>query len=211
MNGKPATRVVAIIPAAGAGRRMGAVKQLLDVDGRPLIELTVKPFLLSEAAAVVLVTRAEVARLIRPHPNLLIVVPDGELPEMIDSVRVGLRISRQHPQCVEASGFMICPGDHPGIQTADINRCLAAFRAGPQQVVIAARGGRRGHPIVFPAADAAFVESAACDSGLHALPRAFSNRVALVECASEGVERDIDRPDDLDRFRTSRGSENRGG
>jgi nicotine blue oxidoreductase len=63
-------------------------------------------------------------------------------------------------------------------------------------IVVAARGGRRGHPMIFPASLAAFVESAACDSGLNALPREHAARVKLVECASPGVSRDVDTPAD---------------
>jgi CTP:molybdopterin cytidylyltransferase MocA len=49
---------------------------------------------------------------------------------------------------------------------------------------------RRGHPIIFPATLTPFVASPACDDGLHALPRAFPDRVTAVECRSPGVTTD---------------------
>jgi CTP:molybdopterin cytidylyltransferase MocA len=55
---------------------------------------------------------------------------------------------------------------------------------------------RRGHPIIFPATLTPFVASPACDDGLHALPRAFPDRVTAVECRSPGVTTDVDTPDD---------------
>jgi len=136
-------------------------------------------------------------------PGAFVVRNDDPATEMIDSIRLGLRAWRQRDRLGVNDGFLICPADQPGISTGDVDACIAAFRASSGRIVIAEYAGRRGHPIIFPAAMSEFVESGACDGGLNALPRAHVNRVTTVACASRGVIRDIDTPEDY----ADRGSE----
>ena len=215
-------RVFAIVPAAGRSRRMGRPKQLIDVRGRPMLLAVVEPLLAAGAAGVVVVTRGDIRAALAQHPlggaqpRLWFAENADPDAEMIDSVRIGVRFWRARlgtagdaqpddagvggaPPCAArpGDGLLICPGDQPDISAADINLCIRAFRESPRSIVIAARAGRRGHPIVFPVADADFVESPACSRGLNALPRSAPARVRLIECPSAGVTRDIDTPKDL--------------
>ncbi|TWT45719.1 2-phospho-L-lactate guanylyltransferase [Phycisphaerae bacterium RAS1] len=181
---------------------MGADKQLLVVGGKPMLLGVLDALLASRVDGVVVVTRSEIACHIPPRPRLTIAQNNVADSEMIDSVRIGLAAWRDAGAAAETGGFLVCPGDHPGIAPADFDACMDAFRARPTQIVLAARAGRRGHPILFPASDVPFVESSACDAGLHALPRAFSARVRLVDCASAAVTMDIDTPEDLSAGRS---------
>jgi len=128
--------------------------------------------------------------------GVFVVLNDDETSEMIDSIRLGLAAWSQRADVHERSGFLVCPGDHPGISTADFNACISAFRANPTRIVVATRGGRRGHPLVFPAALAVFVQSAACAGGLNAVVRERADRVTPVELTSPGVTRDVDTAED---------------
>lgn len=193
-------QVFGVAAAAGAARRMGLAKQLLEIDGRPLLDWVIEPFLAANLAGLVVVTQSAIARQLPPRPRLRVALNDDAQSTMIDSIRLGLRAWRESGQCAAGCGFLVCPGDHPGISVADVNTCVAAFRASPDRVIIATRGGRRGHPIVFPWADVALVESPQCDGGLNALPRIAGERTRRVECASDGVLRDIDTPADWERF-----------
>lgn len=205
--------VLAILPAAGRSRRMDAPKQLADIGGRPMLLAVLEPLLASRVAGVVLVTHSLIAErlgaLLSPPADapgrVRLVINDDESSEMIDSVRLGLRSWREGGSERDPAGFLVCPGDQPGIRAADFDACIAAFEQSPERIVIATHGGRRGHPLIFPARDAGFVESAACVGGLSALPRAFPQRVLTVECASDGVVSDVDTPADLARRRMSEG------
>lgn len=196
-------RVFAIVPAAGRSRRMGTAKQLLDVGGRPMLLAVVEPLEASRVSGVVVVTHRELARQVwdRLPPGVLLAENDDERSDMIDSVRRGLATWRARTSLGPRDGVLVCPGDHPGISTADFDACLTAFRAAPDRIVIAAREGRRGHPIIFPAALAAFVDSPKADAGLRALPREYADRVLIVERASPGITRDVDTPEDYDSAR----------
>ena len=204
---KPPSRVFAIVPAAGRSRRMGRAKQLLDLGGRPMLLATVEPLAAAQIAGVMVVTHRLIARQISAAlpAGVLLGRNDDEHSEMIDSVRLGLRAWFERASVAERDGFLVCPADHPGITAADFDACLRAFRRDAGRIVVASRAGRRGHPIIFPASLAPFVQSPACDRGLNALPRAFPESVVLVACRSPAVTRDIDTEADCDRVRESGG------
>jgi len=92
------TKTVAIIPAAGSGIRMGSdkAKQFLDLDGRPLLAVTLKPFQLCRRvdAIILVVPSREVdncrERIVEQFglDKVLKVVPGGERRQ--DSVRLGV-------------------------------------------------------------------------------------------------------------------------
>lgn len=194
--------IYAIIPAAGRSRRMGNAKQLLDIDGRPMLNVVLDSLVAADVFGVMLVTHRMITDALKTSigDKINIVYNEDESSEMIDSIRMGLHAWRDRCPVDENDGFLICPADQPGISTADFNTCISAFRATPDRIVIASRDRQKGHPIIFPASLAAFVESSACDEGLNALPRGIPERVRLIPCASLGVVRDIDTPEDYASF-----------
>ncbi len=196
---------------------MGTAKQLLDVGGRPMLLAVLEPLAAADVAGTAVVSRREILDALpddvtvpcdaqggpslqrwghESHRLLFAVLNEDPATEMIDSIRLGIAAWRRQAAIGEQDGFLICPGDQPGITTADINRCIRAFREQPDRIIIATREDRRGHPIIFPSSLAAFVESEACDAGLNALPRQNADRVVAVSCASAAITRDIDTPGD---------------
>ncbi len=202
VNAQPAARVFAIIPAAGRSRRMGRVKQLLEVGGQPMVLATIRPLLAAEIAGLVLVTRQTIAARLGPAlpANVMVAFNEDDDSEMIDSVRIGVRAWRTREALRESDGMFVCPADQPGIRTDEFNLCIDAFRNTPDRIIAAARAGRRGHPLIWPVSLNDFVLSNACDDGLHALPRAFAQRVRLVPCDSPGVTEDMDTHADWQRW-----------
>lgn len=132
-------------------------------------------------------------------------------------------------------GILICPGDYPRLTTAAFAACAEAYRAEVMHdsvareatsrsaesgcaeipsavrapIIVASHGGRRGHPMIFPADLIPFVASPACDGGLNALTREFADRMRLVELPTDAVLRDADTPDDLADSEWTRQSEPR--
>ena len=194
---KHMSRVFAIVPAAGRSQRMGTPKILLDVNGQSMLSAIVESLLDSMITDVLVVTNTDMLNRLPPLPERVKVALNHDLStDMIGSVRCGLAAWREQIEIHENDGFLICPADHPGITPADFNRCITVYQDDPTRIVIACREAKRGHPLIFPASDIPFVESTACDHGLNALPRTRTDRVRLVECASPGITRDIDTPDD---------------
>jgi molybdenum cofactor cytidylyltransferase len=177
---------------------MGRPKQLLGVEGRTMLDAVLEPLRAADIHALTLVTHEAVAaRLcLRSDSQTHIAINDDAQSEMIDSIRIGMCATRERHNVQAGDGYLVCPGDHPGITTSDFNRCIAAFRAAPDRIIVATRANRRGHPIIFPASLAPIVESSACDQGLNALGRQLPEHIACVECDSDGICRDVDTPTD---------------
>ena len=180
---------------------MGSPKQLLDLRGEPMLLAAVRPLLAAGLAGVLVVTQRGIAERIGAGlpAGVGVAFNDDPWSEMIDSVRIGMRTWRERETLRESDGFLVCPADQPGISAGDIETCRRAFERAAERIVIAEYQGKRGHPVIFPLAMAGFVESAACDKGLNALPRAFPERVLVAPCKSAGVTRDVDVPEDWRR------------
>jgi len=208
----PVSRVHAIVPAAGRSRRMGQPKQLLDVGGRTMLEAVIEPLVTSGCLdGIVVVTHGAIASQIAltAAPHLRVLINDDETSEMIDSIRMGLRALGAADQAAQRDparardGFLVLPGDQPGLSPTDIRTCVEAFRGSSGRIVIATWQGRRGHPIVFPRSLAAFVMSEACDQGLRALAQRHEDLVVTAECESPAVLRNINTAMDYEGLQAS--------
>jgi len=204
-------RVFAIIPAAGRSRRMGTAKQLLEIDGRPMLAGVIEAISGSGVAGIVVVTHRAIAEKLPPAvlSSAHFLRNDDEQTEMIDSIRLGIGDWERRASLQPRDGLLVCPGDHPRIAAADFRRCIEVYRLAADEFdrrqprraprIVATQGGRRGHPIIFAAALLDFVRSPACDAGLRELLRAAPDCVREVACDSPGILRDLDAPADLDR------------
>jgi len=98
-------------------------------------------------------------------------------------------------------GYLICPGYHPGISSAVIDRCVATFTADPRSLVIAFHADRAGHPLILPADLAAEVLAWPPGRGLNQLRHDRAERVREVETDDPGIFVDIDTVSDLEAWR----------
>jgi len=135
-----------VVLAAGTSSRLGRPKQLLELEGRPLVQHAV------DAAAdagldeviVVLGHAAERIRAAVRLPNNVRAVlnPDYALGQST-SVASGLKACRPD---AEAAAIMVA--DQPGLGSEVIAEVVRAFVKGEAPVVRATWGGTPGHPVV---------------------------------------------------------------
>ncbi len=124
-------QIVAIIPSAGSGARMGSdrAKQFLDLDGVPLLAVTLEPFQsCPEIGAIILVVPQSDVDFCRHEiverfglDKVRRVVPGGKRRQ--DSVRLGLEATAG-----EYERVLIHDGVRPVIDVAFIGRVVAAAR-----------------------------------------------------------------------------------
>jgi 2-C-methyl-D-erythritol 4-phosphate cytidylyltransferase len=122
---------IAIIPAAGSGVRMGEVrpKQFLDIDGRPILAITLMSFeLCKEVDAIIVVTpKADVSycqeEIIKKYnlTKVVKVVAGGERRQ--DSVRCGLEATSGNYQWI-----LIHDGVRPIVSKMDIESVIFAAK-----------------------------------------------------------------------------------
>src|SRR4030042_1421674 len=136
---KGSIKTVAVIPAAGAGLRMGGgmAKQFLEVDGRPILALTLEKFqTCTEIDSIILVVPpAEInfckSEIVERYnlDKVENIVPGGERRQ--DSVRFGLEASNGEYELI-----VIHDGVRPFIDMELIERSIAAAKI--HRAVIAA-------------------------------------------------------------------------
>ncbi len=208
-------RIWAIVPAAGLGRRMGGPKQTLSFRGSTLAGTVTRTLLAAGVDSLVVVTRTPlVSELELPDDTRVrIAFNDNDAAEMIDSVRIGLTaIVDEQSRGGEATvainetesasaptGVLVVPADMPTVSVDTCRKCIGAYVADPQRIVIATHAARRGHPIIFPLSLRAALDR--LSGGLNELPRQSPERVHLVEVDDPGATRDVDALTDYESLR----------
>lgn len=97
-----------------------------------------------------------------------------------------------------ADGWLVALADMPWLPV-DTIRAVAAAIDRPARIAAAAHAGQRGHPVGFGAAHGAALAALRGDSGARELLR--THPVQLIEAGDDGVLRDVDLPDHLQRAR----------
>lgn len=190
--------VFGIIPAAGLSRRMGTPKQLLPIDGRPMLQVVLDHLCAAALEGVVVVTRSEILAAWKPEPQprVQFAINDNDDSQMIDSVLLGIERLRARYEMKEEDGLLVCPGDNPRIGRPVVEACVTAYRRHVGGIIRAVHRGRRGHPIIIPCGRADELPRLAQSGGLDQLPRQHPALVTEVACDEPGVAQDVDTPTD---------------
>jgi molybdenum cofactor cytidylyltransferase len=197
-------RILAVIPAAGQGRRFGSPKQLHVVRGKLLLQWVIEAIVDGPVDATVLVTQSVIwDKLPQVVENRVIPAFNNDAAStMIDSIRIGTDRLVEWTTVAPDDGILVCPGDMLHVSSADVQRCVGCYVSAQgsltkNNMVIAEYASRRGHPLIFPASMLDIVHSARCDQGLNQLLGQYPERIRYVTCESAGVVEDVDTPEDL--------------
>ncbi|MET7989380.1 nucleotidyltransferase family protein [Amycolatopsis sp. NPDC005232] len=190
-----------LLLAAGAGRRFGGPKALVELDGEPLVRRALRT--LTEAGCgpvrVAVGAAAEDVTKLLPDPSQAIYA-EGWEGGMGASLKAGLAaLAGQFPDGADSApvAVLVHLVDLPWVPAAALARVVA--RASPTAVARAAYDGVPGHPVLFGRRWWGEVaESAQGDRGARDWLRGRED-VVLVECGDLGSGQDVDRPADLGR------------
>ncbi len=194
----PDVELAACVLAAGAGRRMGTSKALLEFGGGTYLQHLLDTFRDAGIASRFVVARdattlgpvclANDARLlVNPQPE------DG----MLSSIHVCLEAIRAGPG---VAGLFVAPVDCPRVRVATIVQLAAAFEASRAPIVLPRFAGRRGHPVLFAADVFDDLAAAPLDLGARAVVWAHAGDVLEVDVDDAAVLDDVDTPTDAARL-----------
>jgi hypothetical protein len=106
-----------------------------------------------------------------------------------------------------ARASLVLPADVPAVRPATVRAVVEAWRRSDAAVAYPTLGGARGHPVLLAArvVPAVIAPAAGADpgaaGGLRAVLAAWEEEAVEVPVPDEGILRDADTPDDLERVR----------
>lgn len=188
----PAPRLAGLLLAAGGSRRLGRCKQLIEIDGRPLVRRAAELLLGIEPGETVVVVGAEAAAVTTALAGLELTIvenPDWRAG-MGGSIAAGIAaLGSDH------DGVLILPCDQWRLESADLDRLRVAWLDDPARIVASRWAEAFGPPAIFPARHFPALRALTGDAGARALIRQEVESVRLVPVANAG--RDLDTPADL--------------
>jgi molybdenum cofactor cytidylyltransferase len=187
-------RFGAIILAAGASSRMGAVKQLVEIKGVPLVARAVDAALAAKAHPVVVVLGANAVKIresLAGRPVLEALNLDWSTG-LSSSVRVGLDAALAAEPTLDA--VLLAPIDQPALSSGIIGK-LADLHRATGRIASARYNGRNGAPAVFGRAHFDGLRALSGDQGARGLLNHDPEGIASVELPMLGI--DLDTPEDV--------------
>ena len=207
-------RVSGVLLAAGASSRFGSPKMLAPVgeEGRPLLQRVCETWLTAGIDELLIVLGCNAADIRATLEENLIREEDGSVPAaapvlfvenptwqsgMFSSVKAGLAAT-----AADSTHIAISPADLPFLSKESLQTLLSAaasLNAGESSLVVPTHAGRRGHPLLIPAALRSRLLSWPDSARLDQLFEQPDVTVQALEAFDETILRDVDTPSDLVR------------
>jgi len=185
--------VAAIILAAGASKRFGQPKVLLDWHGKPLISHVVDVVLAACVRPVIVVVGAyeQAVRAALGARPVRIVVNSDWAEGKSTSVRTGLAALP-----AESKAVLFVQTDMPHITPLLLDKIVARFQESGALIVEPRLGERPGNPVLFARGMFADLARVTGDRGGRPVIKKYADRVAVVQVDDPSILQDIDTPED---------------
>lgn len=191
---------VAVVPAAGASRRMGRDKLLLPLGDTVVVGAVLEALENGGVERVVVVTAPGNLALRQWVERAGQEVAINPAPErgMLSSVWEGLSaLGGVGEVAARRVPLLVTPGDLPGIDRHTVRALieLVALRA---DIAVPVHDGGRGHPLAISPRLVDEIPGLDLEVGLRQLLTRHRDGIVELEVAHPGVLRDVDTPDDYD-------------
>ena len=195
------SRIAAVVLAAGASTRMGTAKQLLQIDGRPLVQHVLDNVQRSGVGEIILVLghSAEAIQRELKLEGAKVVLNENFLQGMGTSLKSGLaRVDSQ----VQAA--LIILADQPFVRPETLDQLIAAHERTRAQIVIPTYRGFRGNPVLLDRSVFPEVMGLSGDIGCRAIFGEHQDGIVKLEVGDVGILLDIDQKKDYESLRNSK-------
>jgi CTP:molybdopterin cytidylyltransferase MocA len=180
----------AIVLAAGASKRLGWPKQLVEIGGEPLLKRVVRNVLAtSPRECIVVLDESAPFDAVLGALDVRIVRIGDAASGMAASLRAG--VAALDAAC---DGALVVVTDQPALDARHLQALCAAWHAAPACAIASAYAGVTGVPALLPRSWFGAVALLAGDVGARELLR---SRPDVIAFAAPDLARDIDTPRDL--------------
>ncbi|HEV7668861.1 MAG TPA: nucleotidyltransferase family protein [Thermoanaerobaculia bacterium] len=193
---------IALLPAAGASRRMGRPKLLLPFGTSTVIGSLVASFRTAEIERIIVVAAPGDLPLhdwVRRTGLTLAINPDPERG-MLSSVVAGLAaLGGTEALTARHEALLISPADLPTLQPETIRATLAALSIPGIALAWPTYRGKNGHPLGIAAEAVAGISTLDPAIGLKQLRDRFSGHTIEISVDDPGAVADVDTPEEYAR------------
>ncbi len=188
--------VSAVILAAGLSSRFGddPPKQLAKIDGVPQIRRIACQALAADFREVIVVVghRAEEVKAALAELPLRLMNHPDYASGLSSTVRAGLAAVNS-----QAAAALFIPCDQPFLDRATLQRLIAAYRHGRQEIVVPTHRNRQRAPVLWDRSLFDELATLTGDQGARQLLSRHRERIHTVEIADGRLVADFDTPEDL--------------
>ncbi len=190
-------RLASIILAAGRSVRLGQPKALLQVSEREVAWSRILRQHLSCGLTPRLVASEELSGWVGDAglPARFLIINREPQKGPLHSLQLALQ------ELTRASGILLHPVDHPLVSKATVLALKTRHFSRPDCILIPTSNGRKGHPVVFPSRFFRDLAGAPLEQGARFVVRGHPGAVHHVEVRDEGIQANLNRPEDLRSWR----------
>jgi len=191
-----------IVLAAGSSSRMGRSKQLLEIDGQPLLCSCVNQALAVNPSHVVVVLGANE----KPHRELLEKLPVKIVSNfywktgMGSSIKTGLNYLLQSGGELDAVILMVC--DQPALTSEHLVKLIEKFQERKKAIIASSYSNSNGVPVLFGRSFFSNLLLLNDDQGAKKIVQQFPDQVDAVVFPKGSI--DLDTEDDYQNFLKSK-------
>lgn len=197
-------RLLVAILAAGASRRLGRPKQLVERDGETLVRRQSRTALAAAVGAVIVVLGCDGERVAPELADLEVEVVVNQ--EWTEGMAASVRTATRAAMAAGAAGVLLCHCDQYAITPADLVRLHQAWISSPSTAHLSRDGEHVGPPAILPARLFPLMLKLEGDTG----PRAvIQGDPDVREIPVPSASLDVDRPSDLNDPRDPRQEQGR--
>ena len=185
--------IAGIILAAGTSSRLGQPKQLLQLEGRPLLQHAIDAMERSPLFEVIVVLghqADEIAEELYAGDQTRVVVNEDYAQGQATSLKAGLE-----DVSPEAEAVLVILGDQPAVNAKKVKAVLEGYEMSKKPIVQASYRGVAGHPTVFYRSVWPELMEIEGDKGARDLIKEHPEWLSRVELGVEAPF-DIDTPED---------------
>ena len=175
-------QIDAIVLTAGASKRLGEPKALVDIHGESLIQILIRK-LKGKKLRIIIVTRVELFNEMEKLGEKVVINTNPESGRT-GSIQCGIKE-------LESERCLIVPVDRPGFSNATIEKLINL-----EKTSCPSKNGKGGHPVILSKED--------CEKILSSNPSTPLRDIinpAKIEVDDEFLHLNIDSPNDLEKLR----------